>query len=1758
MVCASSMTPMGYTMDEVMPSADWATAMRERFSDDFLRLNTAGELTVDESACLQQAAGETPQNVYRLMISAPEAPMAELAGYFVITQGDNKRQRIFFFSPVSGIEVFASSPALRQALEQRLADPVARMKLLHFVPVEVRASLASAQALKLRRVLIESPVFAARQQSIVDLRVHNLELIQQRLAGLPSLRDVLNAELKQALDVEFQGLDLSPLTTVVNRYEASVEAGLERRLLSSMSLGDAALRLLVEDVDAESYVREYRSPTVPYVQAQAQSLTLDTRMQMLLQAAVAALPGVMHEQIKQYWAMQTDGLSLRAMAAEVMADSFFNKLLQARHDGRLSLVQFEAFLWLFTMPPVAEGWAGKWKPARLLLLELDKARVELAGLFTVYVPVNGAEMYLFSEEVGLERFDSGAAVKAEILGRLKDPRSFNSLFNHVSLDQQPVLRAMYSVIVEVAVIDTELFAERVQSIIDKQLRDIAFRLQSLQGTGHDASAVVDHALDVRRLLDPRLAALGTLERWSTGLALERESSLALKQAPDIQQMGLIDAKLKSVRNQVALILRSCPDLRTFALEVLTVQFAAMGKSHLWPQQLIVKTYASYSLRKTQHHLREINLVDALLERVSECNPLPADGAYIRVWAQRSSPELKPVDSLDGATLLVILDRAAVGFAEHFIEHLNLFFLMGRGKVSVLSTSGELAQLRGSTLRYEVQIKHFNQRLDVLDIQLVSEVLERPERRGRRALNAFVPDVCEWALVLPDQPRAITLSNCFFITERGGTDPNNSGRVLLWSIAHGFERFESLNACKTALHQRLQAPAERWALFEGISSNDRENVLAALATQGLAPTVWAASVIESQWLEALQRRVVGHQVAEAALALEQATNHHFSASALFERVQGELLAPRAGLNLEGLLEEVRQPLFNSTLPEWLKHAGPEDQGDYAQLMLRLRLASSSGKTYSDEVPEMIEYAREQLTARLKADFPEANLDPDQIEVSVVQYSGPAGAEIAGQAAVSRLTHTLTYFSLTNFFNVQEGIRSYRALGEQPLPAQFDDQYVRGVFRALDLASRYHALLTDKLSAGHEGVIQRQGLFALQLPPQLLEYALQAKLKGELNETAYQYLRHVLNNPDAKAREPFNGVVLVARPLAFRAIEGRHADPALGMYLIGPASLDAGPQVLYVHYSKNYQLKTFASQGDFLTQLHNSPGLQARVLERLEPRVRKIYDHNGFYEPHIGYVDPTLSSPVEPNPPATLVADTLPGNVLDALYKDTVQLRLNDARAHSHTVAEADWSSLVHLLRRLIETALITLPGKLTWPLMLWQGEASLQASVEASADDRWGEALFDFANSLLMIAAARADLSRVAHAGPAGPALVEGPEPAIERLTPEQNSGLRPYAVNHLALADLQEDSASGLFTDPQTGYRYLPLDGLVFRVVPWRDRLRLFIGEETEGPLVTRDNLQRWTLDLNEPLLGGGIVGSRLTSALVIPFFNRSLNITAFGMRDIRRLYPEKARVIRLAHEQAIQYLSECQQHLQSLPTASHLEPATAAFLKSVFSLETINDDLLERLKNVNQRLLDFIQNPDYSPFDSRRYALGDLKHLNATALAGVHHPQKPIFFDEKFFIDRGQRFAPIIKSENGRVFDSNKHFSAATLIHEFTHLALDTFDINYVYSYWPFEELLLRGDVEAQTYRSLLRRHRGRQLTTDIQVETLFRHLETDGVTYTKIDPHIVSQLLSRTHLKSLEEVRLRFFNDANARTDIVLMNADSVTLVLTWLGHFRPRAEA
>ena len=1641
-------------MNEITPDDDWARAMQAGFSRDLARFDAAGELTAAERICLQQVLQEPPRDVYRLRVAAVDGPLAELAGYFLVTLTDSPLSGGFLYSPVAGLEKVARAGGLLVILKARLADPLLREDLLRFVPIEVREQLTEVRSLKLQRALIKTGVFENRYQSIIDLRLHNLELMRDRLLGLPSLRDMLNQQHQQ--------------------FEPSS----------------------------------------------------------------GPMPEWMGLQVEAFWSLGIEGLSLRALARHVMGERFFNQLLQARHLGWIDQLQFDGLKALCPSPRFAgPGPIGQWQPLQLSLLEQETAEVTLAGLFNAYAPAGGSEMFLFSSRAGLECFASPAALKADVLARLKDPRQLNNLLNHVSRDQQPVLRRMHTVIVEVEVIDGDLFANRVQSIIDKQVRDLGWLINAVKDTGLDANAVVDHALDVRTLLDPRLLALSTQGRWSTGLALARETTVAAVPVPHIEALGLLQSKLQALGGQVNLLMFARPSLHSIAQVRLKAELAAAGAGFLMPSQLQVQTYASYSRRKTQQPLHVASLQDTLLERVTGANPLPADGAYIRLGAQKNSPEIKPVDSLDGRQLLPLLDRAGQGFTDDLNQRQRAFFR---------EVAAGLSRLRGSALRYEVQIKRAGHRLTDLESLMVNTVLDRLLRHERRALNGFVPDVCELSLVLPGRRQAVSLSNCFVLTERGGTDTNNSGRAVLWTPINGLEGHASLSRCLESLKTRLQEP--HWALLDTLSLYHRPAVLAAAAH-----ALWVPTVIEGDWLGICQQQVEEKNLSDIELLVQQGIVSHASAQVLTQQV-ARYWAEQAGFNLQGIEKELRDWLFNEGLPDWLKHASPDDRQDYADLMLRFRQAAGEG--YSEGVPELLDYAREQLAVRLKADFPDAALDPDNILISVVQFSGPAGGEIAGSAAVSRLSHNLTYFALSNFINLQSGLRSYRSIGPQPLPAGLDDHYVRELVRSLDLATRYQALLVEKLTPGRDGVARRQALFSQQLPAQMLEHALQAKLKGELDETSYAYVKHVFNSPDATAREPFKGLELVFRPLAFRAIPGRHPDMAQGMYLIGPASLDAGPQVLYVLYSRDYLLKGFAHQQAFLSHLHQSTYFQGLVLERLALGVRKIYAHNGFVEPHIGYVDPTLSSPAEANPPATLAADAVSGNLLNRLFTDTLELRLALARRQSHSVAEADWASLVFVLSLLADIGLLILPGKLSVPLMVWQGEASVEAAVEASAESRWGEALFDFANALLMIEVARAAVT------PGAPTTLMVLEPPAGHLTAEQRNGLRPYAANHVSLADLLEDSRTGFYTEVITARHYIALDGQTFEVVAWQERWRIFIGEGRDGPLVRRDDQQRWVLDLKEPLLGGGQVLGGLSDTPVSVTSASGRTITAMGMGMIERLQPRKARVIREAHAQAIRYTSDCLAHLQSATEVSEFSAETQRFLARVFSVAVVEKSVLGKLKRAVEKILTTLQSPEYSPVNSARYALfssPDQRSIAMTSKMGLVIKYKAVFLGDRYFARAEDIFEHAVMGRDGREFDRVKHSTATILIHEFSHVALNTIDINYLGVSHPFEELL----VPEANYRgpmSLLKRqmqdNRYRQLTTEIARGDLFKEKATNRRAYFAMDLRLEYVLMKKTHCQTIDQVRSRFFSDPAFRADVILMNADSLALLITWLGYFKPPA--
>ena len=106
-----------------------------------------------------------------------------------------------------------------------------------------------------------------------------------------------------------------------------------------------------------------------------------------------------------------------------------------------------------------------------------------------------------------------------------------------------------------------------------------------------------------------------------------------------------------------------------------------------------------------------------------------------------------------------------------------------------------------------------------------------------------------------------------------------------------------------------------------------------------------------------------------------------------------------------------------------------------------------------------------------------------------------------------------------------------------------------------------------------------------------------------------------------------------------------------------------------------------------------------------------------------------------------------------------------------------------------------------------------------------------------------------------------------------------------------------------------------------------------------------------EPLPGGGqALGTRSGTSGSVSF-GREHTVTVLGMPAIERLQPRKAQVIREAHEQAIRYLTDCREHLQSVGSASQLNAQTRRFLARVFSVSQIDDPLLDKLAQALEKL---------------------------------------------------------------------------------------------------------------------------------------------------------------------------------------------------------------
>lgn len=1700
---------------------------------------------LDEAARL---AAPVPLHVDQLFLSRHQSRPVLWAGALVLRQDLAPGSEVFVFTLAGKLERFASEAQLCQALEQQLDEPSHQDAVLRFTPVHVRAQLRQTGALTLECRRLASPVMQGVSQAVSDFLTRCQEETLASLVSMPSLRSVLDTQLGMALALEFkvQELDAHSIQVRSTRIDAMpVQEG----DVTTLSLSAVALDFYQKGQLPAGYRREFLGLPANDSASVYSASEVQRRMTQVMTHASEHLSSRFQQALHAYWhEVQGASPSLHDYCVARLGDLFFQQGLQALCDGDLTAEQFERLK--------AVGKRNEWaQAARLSVFDANLGEVALTGLFCVFTPGLSTAVFLFGGALGLKKQDTRARLKTWLLSALRAPPTFDTVARHAALDQHGFLAGMSQPRLSVENIDHDVFDQCVQSIRATQLRNFNFLLQQWRA-GRSVLASIDHGLDVREQVDHGLLALSSKGRWSSRF-VSQGNGLTLTHRGNGGQLDLLGLKLPVIQAQLDILLRLWPGPRSFAKARLLESLSRVRHGLLDIDSLVGQAF-DQEPEQTGEPVRSVALVDALLDRVTGNQPLPGNPAHLRLGiTSKVSDEIKPLKTFGGTKLLTVLDHAAQDFVTRFKQQLHDFLVEPYSALNPDSLLLRLATLRLVMLRAELRLAGH---LEPSDSGLLRTVLDYPVSARRPAVEQFVPEVFAVFLSLSDELGVINLVSCLLFTERGGLESANAGRAILWTPALGFERFDSLDQCTERLEARLMDKALRWDLLANVSMGEQPRLVTFLndTRPWKVPghNQWFYfEPIEQDFTRHCQRAALNKLLVDVQFACNLARSTPLSAQGFENSLQSVWRQVSAGVVPDRVAERARLHVFRANLPGWLKNASPADQLEYANLLQRFERAGQASQDYLHDIPDITAYSRSQLKARLLADFPGQAMDPDAIEVTLHTYIGapvPVGntpSFLAASTSVS--TQTLTQFALNGFYRLNAGAVFVRTKGDGQLPGALGAEYVRQLTRQLNIGAHFQALLKTRLAPGNAGVALRQQQFAEHLWLQVMEQALREQLTDPRCETAYRYLRHVMGRPDGTAREPLNGVAIIIRPLELVADTGREPDRVSGVYLIGPQAPQAGPHIMWVNYSARFSLMTFASEAQVLEQLRTDADLQALVVQRIAPLERKTYAEGGFIEPHLPRFESGAVGSFWPAAgPVTLANRPIAGNLFNEMYKDNYHLLLDMAAQQAKTTREQDWESLKYLLSLLVETALMFLPGRLSIPLVVWQGLGALSQGVEAARKGAWGESVDEFAVALMLMATHRRQATQTIEIAAQEPPTAPGTVP----LTPQQEAGLMPFQAHEVALVDLHKDPLTQLYRDPRTGFDYVQLAGRVFRLQAWRERWRIYIGEQREGPLVKLGAGQQWVLDLEEPLLGGGPVLSRT----IMGSHALAYEMNAIGMDSIQRRFPDKALQIREAHGQANTYLQRCQSALHTLNEPGAQNADNREYLEDFFDVERVEQDVLDRLQAVIEPMNTRFLHPDLSPLTSDKYVVCTSRFTdNTVAFINRADPLKRVFLTDKFFTTVfDQPYAsshPYLKS-TVPPFEVNTHYRACFMLHEVSHQIVDTEDIIYLNPGFPYTDLL----DEKTPYGSQLK-----NFTETIQnchspyvgAENLFQQFDSNTQSWRDIPSGPAKQLVKKiAGASTLAQARSVFTHDPLKRVDLMLANADTLVLLITGLGREHP----
>lgn len=1025
---------------------------------------------------------------------------------------------------------------------------------------------------------------------------------------------------------------------------------------------------------------------------------------------------------------------------------------------------------------------------------------------------------------------------------------------------------------------------------------------------------------------------------------------------------------------------------------------------------------------------------------------------------------------------------------------------------------------------EARIRVLNGTLHRHEQAIVDTVFnpDQPDRTRRKGLNGFRPDAFSLSLQATGQSELSPLANCFLLTERGGLDNQHSGRAIVWTPALGLEAFGSIDAARQALNVRLLHPEKRLLLLENLSplaQGFHQNFR--LADFHLISENVMHDRVQSAIEQFLQR---GKWVRERKLSksIEEQALKNLNLQVIDSNLQ------QASALAKALGEQ-------QSLPVWLGTAALGDQQLHLEILQQWRNSVTEDKDYLHGLPTLRDHLRQTLKSLLSSRFQAPDLDPQQIAVTPeLALAGPA--------------MSLTDFALNHSHIAQQTSFKVTSSSNAVLPKNLNQQAVRSLLLSLDIGSTFASKLTSALSAKDANAQARQQRYVRQLPWQLLQHAHQLKLQHRLSAVAFDLITQVLDMPDALARATVAGANALMRPLALIKTSGAKAITALGMYLIGPAPGEPGPQVLYAPYHGEQAFSEFADDAAVIAALNVPGALQNLLLRRLPDSEQSIF--SALFKSSAG-------QPSE----ITLASKPVDGNALLQLFSDNLALLPRLLRSHSLPSAQADWDVAKNLCSSGIKLIRGLLPGKLAYVQFLWQAFKDFMDSAEALQDHHWKRALETFiAGAAEMITLGRLSLEStlVTEEASVEQAPVETPPSAPHwhqiRPTAASRTTLQTFETSTVVLKDLTHKAADGTYEDLKTKTLYAPIAGKVYPVeqpgAVWQIK-----GTEQAGPVLQRTASRQLMIDPDRHTVHFGKALSKMYHRHTTEREARVwLNIEAQGMAEIRARHPEKARMLTQAVDMARYYA------LNSLHNMAQLKnhaPGTRldTFLKSFFGVQRVDADILAKIKKAIVPICNALVDPTEDLMNTDRFVVGSNRYRNTGLIAFVvdDDSRKRVHFTEKFFNQELDWY----KVGLTQPFNVEGHAQASTLIHEFAHQASKALDIASLEARRPFADLIATITGYGAALKENQTRFQREALSLETPREELFSRWRRDLKEWVSLDEipgteHIAKEILNVTLSPTVEEARTAFLSTSNPhpRIDTILRNADSIAFLICEMG--------